>query len=388
MVHSGVEADVGSRSSIIEDLPASRKRMNRLQAGAVAFVMAIAALGTAQGVSDKNYFTVLQTGFSFVIPKTWKAQNLKREQRITIPTAGNHGPAVMHFYTVDFRYKTSDWQDTQIAVATEFKRTVDRQWQEEVLGIPLVLTKTSGLDSKGVPDVVLTGLLYSATKNKLLFRLTCPAEDFDSANTAWREAFQTLRTVDGSTAQPDDPNRKLSPDQLEAKPNGVLPVTSVGTTTHVDKVRKGSVVVRGTAGGKGALIHLGQKWAADPQKDGTWLVSSHELVGKVVMTLASNLDSDPVATALLKASGQALERFVAVKDRTDVADERNAAGATVNAVTRVGTSAKGPLTSFDAAVSSGDLYVMFHWESGAALTAGQRKALSDLIAQATVDAAP
>jgi len=366
--------------------------MNRLYAGAFAFFLALITSANAaqatQALTDKDFFTVNGTGFAFVRPRTWKVLSTKREQRLTIPTEAKHGPAVMHFYTVDFRYKTSDWQDTQIPVAAEFKRTIDRQWQEEVLGIPLLLTKTSGVDAHGVPDVVLTGLLYSASKNKMLFRLTCSAEDFDEANTAWRTAFQTLRTTDGSKAQADDPNKKLSKDQLEQKPSGPLPVTMVGTDSRAPKLIKGTVVVPGKAGGKSALIHLPVGWTAAVQKDGTWLVTARGLEGPLTMSLASTLDSDPVDSALLKLSGTSLNDFASVTDRTDIEARRNKAGGTVSAVFRTGASAKGQLTSFEAAVNTGDVYALFHWEAPALLTPTQRHVLDDLLSEATIDTTP
>ena len=363
--------------------------MNSLHAGAFALLLALVApIRAAQTPTDKDFFTVTGTGFAFVRPQTWKVQVTKREQRLTIPTAAKHGPAIMHFYTVDFRYKTSDWQDTQIPVAAEFKRSIDRQWQEEVLGIPLLLTKTSGVDAHGVPDVVLTGLLYSASKNKMLFRLTCSAEDFDEANAAWRAAFQSLRTTDGTQAQADDPSKKLSKDQLEAKPSGPLPVTLLGSDSKQPKPIKGAVVVPGKAGGKNALIHLPLGWGATLQKDGSWLVTGRDLAGAVTMSLASTLDSDPVGSALLKLSGLSLNDFASVSDRTDIEARRNKAGGTVSSVFRTGSSSKGPLTSFEAAVNTGDLYVLFHWEVSALLTPAQRHALDDLLSEATIDTTP
>ncbi|MHB8635016.1 MAG: hypothetical protein ACYC96_00925 [Fimbriimonadaceae bacterium] len=363
--------------------------MNRLFVGACPLLLALATPCIAmQGAAGKDYFTVRGTGFAFVLPPSWKVKTTKLEQMLTIPTAAKHGPAVMHFYTVDYRYKTSDWQDTQIAVAGEFKRSIDRQWQEEILGIPLALTKTSGVDAHGVPDVVLTGLLYSATKNKMLFRLTCSAEDFDVANAAWREAFQTLRTTDGSTPEPDDPTKRLSKTELEAKPPAPLPVTILGSGSKSPKLIKGSVVVAGTAGGKHALIRLPLGWSASVQKDGSWLVSAHELSGPMTMSLASTLDSDPASTALLKLSANSLNQFVSVKDRTDIQDKLNKAGGLVNAVYRQGVGVAGPITSFEAAVDTGDLYVLFHWQSAGPLTPIERHALDVLLSEATIDVRP
>jgi hypothetical protein len=363
--------------------------MNRLHAGAFALLLVLIAPGAAaQAPTDKDYFTINRTGFAFVRPKSWKVETTKREQRLTIPTAAKHGPAIMHFYTVDFRYKTSDWQDTQIAVASEFKRSIDRQWEEEILGIPLALTKTSGVDAHGVPDVVLTGLLYSASKNKMLFRLTCPAEDFDVANGAWREAFQTLRTTDGSVALADDPNKKLTKDELEPKPPSPLPVTVLGSGSKAPKPTKGAVVIPGKAGGKNAVIHLPVGWTAATQKDGTWIVTGRDLPGPLTMSLASTLDSEPVRAALLKLSSKSLDQFVAVKDRTDIDDERNKAGAVINAIFRAGTAAKGPMSSFEAAVMSGDLYLLLHWQSTAPMTPAERRAIDMLLSQATIDLIP
>jgi hypothetical protein len=315
-------------------------------------------------------------------------EKTKREQRLYIPTVKGHPDAIMHFYPIAYRLPAADFQQTQVVAAPDLKRSIDRQWQEDIIGIPLLLTKTTGLNKQGTPDVALTGLLYSATVNKMLFRLTCNAEDFEIADAAWRNAFLSLRTTDGLPVGAEDPNHLPTKDELAQKPAAPLPVTMLGTGTKAVKYVKGPVSVSAKSGGKNAIIRLPAGWVAKQQADGTWLLTASGESAPVSMTLASTLDSDPPKSAMLKQGAASLDTFVSETDLEEKDDQTNRAGGVVSSMWRDGKTAKGVRTTCDAAIVSGDLYILLHVTIDSAATAAQRRALNDLLAGTTIDVAP
>ncbi len=337
---------------------------------------------------DKVYFTAQGTGFAFLRPKVWKMEKTKREQSLFIPTTKGHPDAVMHFFPIAYRLPSADFQQTQVVAAPDLKRSIERQWQEDIIGIPLLLTKTTGLNKQGKPDVALTGLLYSATVNKMLFRLTCNAEDFDVADAAWREAFQSLRTTDGLPVGAEDPNHKPTKAELEAKPAAPLPVTMLGSGPKHVKYTKGPVSVSAKSGGKNAVIRLPAGWVAKSQSDGSWLLTAPGETIPVNMTLASTLDSDPPKSAMFKMGAASLDGFTSETDLSENDDLTNRAGGVVTSMWRTGKTAKGVRTTCDATIVSGDLYLLLHFSSDLASVDAQRGAVTNLLMGTTIDVAP
>lgn len=360
----------------------------KLSVAAILLCACVAlAVGQTQIPPDKAFFPIPGTGFGFLRPKAWKTGHTRYEERLYLPTAKSHGTAVAHFIAIDFRDTIANWQAAQVDVAKQRKATIERQWQEEVLGVPLLLTKMT-YDADGAGHVVLSGLLFTATPNKMFFRIECLADDFDEVDADWRTAFETLRTTDGSTPQPDDPNRPLTKTEVEEKPVVPPPVTQIGAEGRKPKIVEGSIKVPGKAGGMNALIRLPKGWEALVQKDGSWLLHGSDPKVVLRMTLASTLDSDPPRQALFKSATASLNSFKLAPDRTEFDDKSNRAGAVYSTIWRSGiANAGGSLTSCDSIVISGQFYVIVSGIFSGGLPTSAKKAVDEMLSETTIDTA-
>jgi hypothetical protein len=324
------------------------------------------------------FLTMQETGFAFLRPKAWKLEKTKYETKLYIPVSGTHGPAVVHLFAEDYRLPMEDWQQDQVEIGRQVKATVDRQWQDEILGVPLLLTKIT-IPSGGSSHTRLTGLIYSATMSKFLFRLECNSDDFSEANQAWQTVLQTLRTTDGSKPQPDDPNRPLTKQELAGKPSAPLPVTQVGPVAPAVKPVLGPVTVSAKAGGKAVTIHLPAGWTVQPQSDGTWIFASSDGNVKLKGALFSELDSPPLRTSFFKQTAKSLDQFTEANDREEHDDVLNRAGAQIDTVWRVGKAGKAPLASLDGAVQKDDLYLLLQAIFPGGVTPANRKVANGLL---------
>ena len=142
---------------------------------------------------DTQTYSDIQLGLSFSHPSTWiiekplVAKNTKKGRKLAsdagtvhfrIPLTGAVDDADLIIVRAAFSGSPDTWQKVQMDANQNLKRQVERQWQQEILGVPLLLTKID-YSENGSSKVTLTGLLYNDSPNKLLFRLTGPASDFD-----------------------------------------------------------------------------------------------------------------------------------------------------------------------------------------------------------------
>lgn len=326
-------------------------------------------------------------GVQFNYPKTWiVSTNKKGESRFIIPVPNSSQKAVLELYPVNFRSEKDVWQLSQAGIAKSQKRTVERQWEEEILGVPLLLTKVTAQD-KGGPEVTLNGLMYTLSTAKLGYRLTATPDDFDRASFEWQQAMQSIRTEDGQMPKPEDPSVELAPrtkDDLAHPTN-----RNVISSTKAGPAVKSPVAQVGEAGGKKVEVHVPEGWQMTPIESYKSQLSNPGLSGKIDITLASSLDSDTPGIALLKASAASLPEFTTVVRRDENLPKLNRAGSTYAMVWRNGKGANGELNTCEAFVQNGDSYVVLSFKSAdAAHAASDRKLLEELVDRMSVEAQP
>jgi len=203
----------------------------------------------------------------------------------------------------------------------------------------------------------LSGLVYSATPRKLLFRLIASDSDFDKAEQAWRAAMTTLRTVSGKLPSVEDPNRKVTPEEVKAatgKPEHVTVL--VEEKPKKSSFRKAEVVIECSAAGRKLQLRVPAGWSGQKGTDGIVSLRHADLSMQLQVSVLSSLDGDEPAAALNKATAGSLVSYSTVRKREDPKVAPNAAGASVAAVWRWGDDASGSVVSCDAAGASGDFY--------------------------------
>ncbi len=354
--------------------------------------MKIAALflliGLQQAASTVEYKNP-ELNLAFSHPKSWEFKTDKKGvTKVTIPTGTPGSTASMEIYSVAFNGEGDAWQNVQKEFLKQMKRDVVRQWQEEILGVPMLMTR-GGYEEKGNQMAMLTGLMYSRTPRKMLFRLIAPAAAYDAIEFDLRSSLQSLHTINGALPLPEDPNRKITPEDTVVKPVEAPPkVTVIERSKPKDKLVKGSQSLDFQAGGKPVKLQFGPGWTAERDAAGGYDFHNPAVAGSIHIIVNSTLDSDHPEVAMFKASGLALNDFEKVTKRDETNPAANKAGAFVSTIWRVGTSSKGAITSCEAAGMLGDFYWLATYKLDGTLPEAGHKAVELLFSSMSVESTP
>ncbi len=351
-------------------------------------ILALFVVSAFAKAQDHSILEMPDLGLAITHPKAWQISQVKKSQdvKVLMPIEGSSQRAVLELYNISFNSEKEIWQLGQKAINDRMKRELMRQWEEEFLGVPMLLTKVSYVDKEG-PQILLTGLLYSRTAKKLMFRLSASPDDFDKAEFAWRETMNTIRT--GRPLRPEDPTQKPDP---KAPVRTELPAPAIVKANSLDpetKIVKPPVAIETTISNRKVELRIPGEWAGKVEEDGTVTLTNPDVTGSVKLHLASSLDSDPPGRALLKASSKTLGDFQKVSKRDELTPEKNRAGASLSSVWRTGTTAQGDLYTCDAVVFNGDFYFIAQFRSvNASRIGAERKLIESLLANCTLEVIP
>lgn len=305
-------------------------------------------------------FSNPELNFTFTHPKAWKVvTNKKAVSTVTIPIPESRSVATMEIYAVSYRLSSDEWLGMQASVAKNMGHEVVRQWTEDLLNVPLLLTRTQMAGSSG-DQTVMQGMLYSATTRKLLFRLVAPTAVFAQAEAEWRALWPSMRTVDGTLPVREDPARTVEPVEPNKlpvfRPSPVVVISKVGVNGEAEL---GLVAIDCQAAGRTLKLHVPEGWSGVRREDGVIVLSHALLPTPLEVTVLSTLDSDLPARALFRLSAKSLDRYKTVATREEPVARPNKAGALVSFVLRSGQSADGPLRTLDAVGHTGEFYWSF-----------------------------
>jgi hypothetical protein len=334
----------------------------------LTLLLATAIISTGQ---DTVTYTNPDLNLTFSYPKTWTLTTKASEANARIPLEGSDDPAILEIRSVPYFSEPEGWQEVQASLAKSSRRELVKQWQEELLGVPILLTKTQYAE-RGVDKTRQTGLLYSATRKKLVYHLTAPTKHFDQAETAFKTALQSLRTIDGSTPQPEVPGREKGPYDpgVDTRPPLIIKPPEAAKRQYV----KGPVTVACSAAGQNLLLRLPAGWTAEKGEGDKVTVKHSQLSAPLTVTIQSTLDGDLPERAILKVGSAELANFTKVDKREDARNRENKAGARIFSALRSGTTANGMLITTDAAGLTGDYYWMMsaRWTSPEAYRSDMR----------------
>lgn len=340
-------------------------------------------------------------GISLNHPLDWKVAPKKQDAWITIPLKAGEMVAGLNMVAATFNGETDVWQKSQEHINNQLGFEVMRQWQEEILGVPFLLTKVRSGPGKlasankavpGLPKdqplITLIGLVYSATPRKLMFRLTAPEGGYDDAEFLLRSSLESLRTLDGKLPQPEDPDRKPDPNTpvptTPTRPPTKTVIGSKPAATNGAHVRAASVF-EFNAANKKVGFYFPAGWSVEKAEDAKLTLKSAEPAISLTLELNSTLDSDPPLRALMKASAESLKAFDTVAKRDENTPRTNKAGALIIRVWRTGQATSGPMWSFESVGGSPDFYFLMKTRGTGEISAAARKALEDLIEQISVE---
>ena len=337
--------------------------------------------------AGNTVFTSPELGLTFEHPDNWQVATKKGDTRIRIPLSDGSSAQLLVFPR-SFNGSIDVWNSVERDIAAQQKHKVDAQTQEQLLGVPLLLTRIKYTES-GRAMQALSGLVYSATPRKLLFRLVAPDADFDQAEQILRTALTTLRTTSGKLPAAESPDRKVTPEDIQAaqgKPETETVITAKEPKNVVK--RKGPVVVSTFAAGRKLSLRLPAGWTGQSRSDGSIVLRNSDLSGPLTVSVLSSLDGDFPATALDKVAAASLSTYTLVQKRLDYPAAPNDAGAVVSSVWRWG-DANGKVVECDAVGVVGDYYWLFGYRCGFPVPGTKDiKAIQELMKTMSVELAP
>ncbi|MCW5937950.1 MAG: hypothetical protein KIT11_11665 [Fimbriimonadaceae bacterium] len=297
----------------------------------MACALIAAVLLSAQEAPQKQVYSDPKLGLSLEMPADWTMRKERVGTTIEIPLA-NNGKATAQIYNAVFRQTAEEWQSVQKEVSEAMGRTVENQWQEEFLGVPMLFTRLRYAE-EGARVSTLVGLLYSRTPEKFQFRMTAPVEQAPEAEQKWRDALLTLRTISGQLPEGEDPSQPVIAPQPKKNTIVLKPADAGKGDGYVGPVR-----ARVGEASDPYDIFLPEGWQL--ASDGT--LTHPSLRGRIMLTARGGTAIEALRALTADASGS-LKEYDQVRLRKDAAPKYNRAGAEVATVWRYGTKDGAPL---------------------------------------------
>jgi len=333
------------------------------------------------GLQDTKTFSSSDLDLSFKYPKNWSLTSKKGDIKISIPIERGH--AVVEIFATSFRSTPEDWQTIQANVNKTLRRELLQQWQEEILSVPLLLTKIRY--QEGAEEMQsLIGLLYSARAKKMLFRLTSPSHQFAAVETAFREVLQSLQTTSGELPKPDNPETPLNPEALKPVTPRKPPVSLGGGSKSNPKGSLADQRYVTKSGGVDVELCYSKGWQV-VASEGRFEVKNTKLLGQFLLEINSEIDSAKPHKALMDAAGKTLGQFSKVLSREETNPALNEAAASVWFVVRRGTTDLGDFVVWNAVGSKAGHYWLATYRGTYSQYQKDRRLVEEFMNRASVE---
>lgn len=324
--------------------------------------MSIAALTLLLvAAQDKPMATYTQpdTFFQFEYPKEWNMKKTRLGVEFKIPIPESQEKATLTIFSIENTNVKEEWQIGQANFVKQDNREMIRQWEEEIMSVPLLMTRSKKA-VEGQPEITWeTGMIYSDWVDKFVFHLSSTSAVFDTAEYQWRQVLQTLKPTNGVKPAPFDPKAPI-------KGSGRVKITVWNRPVKAapSKPVKAEQTLTARAGGKDFTLRYAKGWTATPKAD-HFAFTHPDVKGEVEVSVQSNIDAPPVGRALMQASAVSLEKFTKVEKRTETPIDFTKSGMLSTFIYRVGQSANGPLATIDGAGNLGNEYWLVQWAGDA-----------------------
>ncbi len=309
--------------------------------------LALVALLASPQESPTKTFVTTDRLLEMQIPKSWTVKKERSRQIVSFPT--QDGTVRIEVYATQYLQGTEGWQTMQRTVNEQMKRTIIRQWDEDIMAVPMLLTSLKYNEPKEGDLGVLIGMIYTNTAEKSHFRLVAPLASLEAAESQWREAWLTLRTSSGKAPSVEDGNAESV---SESKPiaDGVTLSIAAAGPKHKPL---GPVTFGFVTSGRSGFLRLPK--GADVTDGKPALIKWAGLEG-IQLTIYSNDDSPASALFLMQEVNKDLDRYKTVSLRENFGPKKNSVGLDVLSIVRTGVTETGDLQSFAAAGDNGKFY--------------------------------
>lgn len=313
--------------------------------------------GKEKAVGTKTY-TDKGLGLAFDYPANWKfdRKDKNRPDRFTIPIEGSDGTGLLQIIDLEYGAPAEEFQSVQATMSQRLNTTVERQYQIELLGVPLLLSQIRSSSPEG-DRTTLVGLLYANTPRKLSFRLSSLSKDFDAVNLSFQSVLETLRTTSG--ALPDVAGTKPTP-----KPVAAVKVirTEIKAPPPLPPTR-GPVVANFAIASSDMALYLPKGWTAERIGEGVLRLNHSDLSRPLVVQGYLSQADNPEAV-LGRAALRSMEIFSRIDRRYDRTFPATRGGGSASAVWRLGVGPKENARAvFDAVYSQDAAFLLLTSET-------------------------
>lgn len=280
-------------------------------------------------------------GLIFQYPQEWRLTKTRLGAQFEFLTSEG-ATARVTITRTPFRESKDQWQRYQRDIEEAARREVLDQTEEELLGVPLLLTRTRYTGPDGIFRQ-LKGLLYSRTRQKLNFILEAPESAFPGAETSWRGTWNSFRTITGelpvAEGTPESTNPTNPAQEAERQVYTLTDPKGEAAAAGSNRLLETRVEVPGPSGTE--TIALPEGWTAEA-RDAVIVLRNPAVQGTTVLTLSLG-DNAFARRVMNNLNREALKRFdtVALRKEESIAENQN--GAQVLSVLRQGTSPGGNL---------------------------------------------
>lgn len=340
----------------------------------IGLLFASAAVCSAGAQAYREFISVA-SDLAFRYPNEWKF-GARRTHSLFEAKLPSGGAATIEIFEISYRLPLDEFSKAQAQAAAVQKRTIEKQWVEEVLSVPVAMSQVS-YTVGAEPMTALTALIYSRTPLKLQLRLTTATANFAEADQALRGAMQTLRTVSGDPLKADDPalpdlppppkNTKPIPPKVEVRQPEKVATFKPEWTPPTKGVFRGPVSIKAKAGGRDVALLLPSGFTVE-QAGESFTVKHEKLSKSLVLHASSILDSPPPAEQIVISAASTLPRFSKVTVREEPLPKGVVSGGILRFVRREGQGADGQLAVVHALGEFGDFYWVANYEQSDAAT--------------------
>ncbi len=333
-----------------------------------SMILTAALLGL--GRQETKVYDNQTADIKFEYPAQW---NLKRDRLYDeLSFKIDDRTVVVQLMSTDLEIPKDEWQSVNREVNQQNNREVIRQWEEELLGVPLLLMRVRDNKTEE-PQIILSGLLYGARKQKFLFRLYAPEGVAAAAESQWHAVLLSSNTLSGklpSETLPEDPTATVTPPTGEIRVDILRPNTGEPTQPEW-----------------GAINHL-----VDEQRglhfytpEGWRFAEGKLSSGAISVTLSVDSGSEAATrTAWLTKTGATLDKLSAVTRRAETEPGFTKAGFRGASLVRHGTAEGREIVQWMAYGSFSGNFFILEWSGTPTQFEAAREQLDNLYQVAAV----
>jgi len=303
-----------------------------------------------QDVSLKEY-TSPTTDMRLKYPSNWSLKKDRYADELRFKVDGKD--VYVELMGIEMNFPAQHWQDVTREINTNNDRAVLRQWEEELLGVPLLLTKVRDM-GKAEIEISITGLILSNRTQKMLFRLHAPESVAPSAEEQWNKVMLSADTISGKlpsesapTTTPENGGGSATVSTTPGRVQIIEPKIGPPKTVKRGSVRMPLDVDRGT------FLYLNEGW---DMKEGT--LSN----GSTLLQFGQGIGEERVARSeWLKVCGSALGRLNTITGRVEPEPKYRESGFRGSFLERRGTTADGSEVQWVAYGWMGGYFYTLNW---------------------------